>query len=105
MADDQRTTAGPAATPVAALRQDDERQKLPDDLERYQTLRQLVTDQQASAAIEEQITETRDRLAQLENELGGPYLGASPHPDGSLGLSLSGGSFGEAQASAPHSRI
>jgi hypothetical protein len=34
---------------------DDERQKLQDDLERYQTLRQLVTNQQASAVIEEQI--------------------------------------------------
>jgi len=51
---------------------DDERQKLQDDLRRYQTLRQLVTEQRASAAIEEQIREP-DRLAQLENELGGPY--------------------------------
>jgi hypothetical protein len=51
----------------------DERQKLQDDLDRYQTLRELVTDQPAIAAIEEQIREIRDRLAQLENESGRPY--------------------------------
>jgi hypothetical protein len=48
----------------------DERQKLQHDLERYQTIRRFVTDQQASTAIEEQIRETRDRLAQIELEMG-----------------------------------
>ena len=48
----------------------DERQKLQADLKCYQTLRQLVTDQQAGAAIEEQIRETGDRLAQIEIEMG-----------------------------------
>jgi hypothetical protein len=48
----------------------DERQKLQHDLYRYQTFRQLVTDQRAIAAIEEQIREIRDRLAQIEIEMG-----------------------------------
>jgi hypothetical protein len=52
---------------------DDVRQKLQDDLERYQTLRQLVTNQQASAVIEEQIRGDPIAWPQLENELGGPY--------------------------------
>src|SRR5713226_9173390 len=45
-----------------------ERQKLQHDLDRYQTLRYIANDQQAIAAIEELIRETRDRLAQIENE-------------------------------------
>jgi len=44
--------------------------KLQHDLERYQTIRRFVTDQQASTAIEDQIRETRDRLAQIELEMG-----------------------------------
>jgi hypothetical protein len=47
----------------------DERQKLQTDLNRYQTLRYLSNDQQAIAAIEELIRETRDRLAQIEIEM------------------------------------
>ena len=43
-------------------------QTLEHDLDRYQTLRYIVNDQQAIAAIEEPIRETRDRLAQIEYE-------------------------------------
>ena len=45
-----------------------ERQKLQQDLDRYQTLHYIANDQQAIAAIDEPIRETRDRLAQIKNE-------------------------------------
>ena len=44
----------------------DERQKLRDDLERYRTLRDLITDEPTIEAIEIMIKETEDRLAEIE---------------------------------------
>ena len=44
----------------------DERQKLRDDLERYRTLRDLITDEPAIEVIEIMIKETEDRLAEIE---------------------------------------
>jgi hypothetical protein len=58
----------------------DERQKLRADLRRYQTIRQLVTDQQVITAIEELIRETRDRLAEIEIEMGEERYKGTPHP-------------------------
>jgi hypothetical protein len=46
----------------------DERQRLYDNLERYRALRDLTTDEAAIEAIDGMITETEDRIAQLEQE-------------------------------------
>jgi hypothetical protein len=49
----------------------DERQKLQHDLDRYyRTLRYFASDAQAIVAIGELISEIRDRLAQIEIEMG-----------------------------------
>jgi hypothetical protein len=44
----------------------DERQKLQSDVKRYRTLRDLVHDEQAVAAIENLMREAEDRLAQID---------------------------------------
>jgi hypothetical protein len=46
----------------------DERQKIGDDLARHLTLRNLTTDEEARAAIDERIREIEDRLAEMERE-------------------------------------
>jgi hypothetical protein len=49
----------------------DERRRLQHDLDRYyRTLRYLASDAQAIVAIGELISEIRDRLAQIEIEMG-----------------------------------
>ena len=54
----------------------DERQKLRDDLERYRTLRDLITDEPTIEAIEIMIKETEDRLAEIESRPSNTY---GPH--------------------------
>jgi hypothetical protein len=49
----------------------DEDQTLRQALERYEALRQLITDPQAITAIEQLIDETRLRLSEMERQ-GGP---------------------------------
>jgi hypothetical protein len=51
----------------------DERQKLRDDLERYRTLRDLITDEPTIEAIEIMIKETEDRLAEIERRPSNTY--------------------------------
>jgi hypothetical protein len=46
----------------------DERQKLRDDLARYQTIRGLTTDEQAIRAIEEMIGAIENRLAEMDQK-------------------------------------
>jgi hypothetical protein len=54
----------------------DERQKLRDDLERYRTLRDLITDEPTIEVIEMMIKETEDRLAEIERRPSNTY---GPH--------------------------
>jgi len=46
----------------------DERQKIRRDLARHLTLRNLTTDEQARAAIDETIRDIENRLAEMEQE-------------------------------------